>query len=258
MIPSNVSTKRMRPFLKLEMPQKKDEKYNLCSVFEIPTHKKTLGSYPNITKINILSEFFTYLNLTTTVDFFYEKTLVVFDIDEVLLHKRTMTSINSKSLIPGTDNCINELSNHADVICLTARSTATLAKLEQHGIDLLQSNNKITLTQEQEKELNNFSYSYYNNIIYTNYKEKGTALKTIYSYSKTAYDKVFFIDDCDKNWLSVLYRMHDNNMPIISCNLLNTEQEPQKPCSLNLNGYPTKEKPFFHSEKEHSSSYSYA
>jgi hypothetical protein len=253
MLSNHTANRRMRPILKLEMPKHKDEKYHLRSIQQSPVHKKKLNLYPNVTSISVLDKLFPYLY--QTIDFAHEKALLVFDIDDVLIYSRQIGAINSKGfLTPNAINSINELTKHVDVIGLTARDETSIADLKSYGLNFLEPHNKITLTKEQEQNLKNFGYSYHDNIIYTNMLEKGTALDIIYSYSKIPYDKVIFLDDNKNNCLAVLYRMHDNNRPISSCHLTNIELTTEKTekCILNMNGYPIKEKPYFHLDKPHS------
>lgn len=242
------------PSLKLQIPAKKEEAYYVSSIYDSPKHKQDITLYPSVKSIDSLQEFFTYLG--SAVDF-SKKTLVVFDIDEVLLHKRKISvaspenirviDMSETALVSDTDKAIHELSRYADVICLTARSKCSDTRLIKYNIDLLTSHNEIILTDSQTAELNKFGYSYKENTIYTDCLEKGTALKTFYSFSTTPYDTVIFIDDSKDNCLSVTYQLYDykSDINIEAFNL--TAAGYDKPCSISLDGYHLKDRPYFHS-----------
>jgi hypothetical protein len=250
---NNIANRRMQPVLKLDMPKNKSKEYQLRSILGSPAHKKDLSLYPDLTSIRVLDDFFSYL--TTTIDFSHEKALLVFDVDEVLIYNRRVDVINSKYFLSTyAVNCINELAKHADVICLTARNEECRVDLEELcGIKLLQPYNQIKLSEDLEKDLNKYGYSYHDNIIYTNMLAKGTALEVFYSNSKTPYDKVIFLDDSKNNCIDVLCNMADNKKPIASCHLINTEiiiQKAEKSI-LNTSGYPLKEQPYFNLDTVH-------
>lgn len=108
---------------------------------------------------------------------------------------------------------VNNLTKLTDVICLTARNTASRINLPQLGIHLCSQSNIIKLTDSQIKTLSSHGSSYSENIIYTNQNPKGEPLLQFCQASAIEYDTVLFVDN--------IYRNVENAVSILSRNGIN-------------------------------------
>ncbi len=144
---------------------------------------------------------------------------------------------------------INELTQIADVICLTSRDSVKPAELVHHGLRLLSSHNAIELeTLENEKIQKHPHCNYQNNIIYTGFEPKGPPLLTFCEFSATAYHTVLFIDDDLKKVQSVVDTLHAAGIHVLGYHLTGKRVGM---CSWKSPAQSSfKEEPFFHAEPE--------
>lgn len=195
----------------------------------------------------------TKIQTIETLDAFFEeavypnsrkKKLIVFDIDETILHHNHFSTIEHVNQKIAT--ILNWLSLRHDVICLTSRSNYRRVNLTQHGINLIECQNKIKLDPSQIEKLKDSKCSYENNIIYTNGFPKGDALLTFIDMTDYLYDQILFVDDQKDQVKNVVNKLGSENKPIKGYWF-----QPIRVNSTNFditkhNGLPEKSSPCFH------------
>lgn len=145
---------------------------------------------------------------------------------------------------------LRDLTQAADVICLTSRQPWSKAQLDQKGVFLGGIENMIELDPGQLGVLENQHHSTYDsNVIYTAHNPKGAPLAYFAGLSETAYTSVIFIDDQLGNVQNVVEALEAAGMNVWGFHFTGTTlgqnnnwQEPDEKDKKDSDG------PFFHKE----------
>jgi hypothetical protein len=213
-------------------------------------------SYSSIKPITSIRNFL--LDINSQIDFYQQKALIAFDIDDTILFKaiqNTNLANNSTKvevkLEANLASNINNISKYADVICITARTKNDLVNLQQYGVNLITEYNEIILTNQNQQIIQDQGYFYSENIFYTGLAEKGMPLKLLYDFSNSGYDKVFFIDDIEINCMFVNNVLTNSNIQVQTYNITTTidnllinNKENKLP--IHLENKPIKKQAYFY------------